>query len=176
MDNGQTLTSAGISSGLDLCLHLVRSDYGAELAAKTARRLVLPSWRDGGQAQFIERTDPVDPGHRLRPTIDWMARNASAPLDLSAIADHASMSVRSLTRHFRAHIGTTPLGLLMRMRVDSARHLLESTHLPVDRIAQESGFGSEAALRYHFARNVGVPPQKYRSGHLTAGSSSSPAT
>jgi transcriptional regulator GlxA family with amidase domain len=168
VDNGQILTSAGMASGLDMCLHLVRSGLGAELASRTARRLVLPLWRDGGQAQYIEHPDPVDSTHSLAPTIEWMERNAAEPLGLEAIAARASMSVRSLTRHFRTHVGTTPLALLVRMRVDRARRLLESTELSVDRVARESGFGSEASLRYHFTRSVGVAPQKYRSSYLTA--------
>ncbi|CAA0134833.1 HTH-type transcriptional regulator CdhR [Mycolicibacterium vanbaalenii] len=165
VDNGNTLTSAGVGAGLDLCLHLIRSDHGAELAAATARRLVMPAWRAGGQAQFIEHRDVTSAGHPLQETIDWMARNAATTLDLATIADHAAMSVRSLSRHFREYVGTTPLELLTRMRVDRARRLLESTDLPVDRVAEQAGFGSEASLRHHFRRTVGVPPQKYRSSY-----------
>ncbi|MGV0645456.1 GlxA family transcriptional regulator [Mycolicibacterium sp. XJ879] len=165
VDNGRTLCSAGVGAGLDLCLHLVRADHGAELAAAAARRLVMPAWRGGGQSQFVEHLDPAPAGHPLQDTVDWMRRNAQAPLDLKAIADHATMSVRSLSRHFRDYLGTTPLDLLVRMRVDHARRLLEATDLPVHRVAEESGFGSEAALRHHFGRLVGVPPQKYRSSY-----------
>ncbi|MFX0574444.1 GlxA family transcriptional regulator [Nocardia nepalensis] len=167
VDNGQILTSAGVASGLDLCLHLLRSDAGAELAARTARRLVVPAWRGGGQSQYIEHLDPVDTSTSLHSTIDWMEENASAPLDLEAIAKHASMSVRSLNRQFRAHVGTTPLQLLLRMRVDRARRLLESTRLPLDRVAEQSGFGSHASLRYHFARVVGTAPHSYRSTYVS---------
>ena len=91
-----------------------------------------------------------------------MEENAVAALDLQAIANHASISVRTLNRQFREHFGTTPLGLLARMRVDRARRLLESTELTVDRVAEQSGFGSYASLRFHFLRTVGVSPQKYR--------------
>jgi len=167
VDEGPVLTSAGVASGLDLCLHLVRQHAGPDLAARTARRVVIPAWRDGGQAQYIEHATPADADHPLQPTIAWMEENALAPLDLRAIADHAAVSVRTLNRQFRAHFHTTPLGLLARIRVDRARRLLESTDLTVDRVAEQSGFGSYPSLRYHFFRTVGVSPQKYRQSYTT---------
>ncbi|MEU4896489.1 helix-turn-helix domain-containing protein [Streptomyces sp. NPDC044780] len=162
VDNGRTLTSAGVASGLDVCLHLIRTEAGAELAAQTARRVIMPAWRDGGQAQFIEHVSPGDTSDSLQPTIDWMEKNLTAPLDLTAIARHAAMSVRSLNRKFRHQIGTTPQQLLLQMRIDRARRLLETTHLPADQVAEESGFGSQASLRYHFTRLVGTSPHAYR--------------
>jgi transcriptional regulator GlxA family with amidase domain len=168
VDEGPVLTSAGVASGLDLCLHLIRQHAGADLAARTARRVVIPAWRDGGQAQYIEHAAPADSDHPLQPTIAWMEENAVDALNLQAIANHASVSVRTLNRQFREHFGTTPLGLLARMRIDRARGLLESTDLTVDRVAEQSGFGSYASLRYHFLRMVGVSPQKYRQNY-TAG-------
>lgn len=169
VDNGKTLTSAGIAAGIDLCLHLIRSDVGAEVAARTARRLVVPAWRDGGQAQYIEHQDPSDPANPLQSTVEWMERNASTPLDLQAIANHASMSVRSLNRKFRAQLGTTPQKLLLQMRVDRARRLLESTNLSLGRIAKEAGFGTYASLRYHFVSSVGIAPQAYRATYAVGG-------
>jgi transcriptional regulator GlxA family with amidase domain len=166
VDEGSVLTSAGVASGMDLCLHLIRQHSGADLAARTARRVVIPAWRDGGQAQYIEHIQPADAEHPLQPTITWMEENALAPLDLQAIAKHASVSIRTLNRQFREHFGTTPVGLLMRMRVDRARRLLESTQLPIERVAEQSGFGSYASLRYHFPRTVGVSPQKYRQSYI----------
>src|SRR6516164_3155040 len=127
VDEGPVLTSAGVASGLDLCLHLIRQDAGPDLAGRTARRVVIPAWRDGGQAQYIEHVGPAEADHPLQPTIAWMEENAHAELDLQAIADHASVSVRTLNRQFRGHFGTTPLGLLATMRVDRAQRLLEST-------------------------------------------------
>jgi transcriptional regulator GlxA family with amidase domain len=168
VDEGPVLTSAGVASGMDLCLHLIRQHAGPDLAARIARRAVIPAWRDGGQAQYTEHVSPADAGHPLQPTIAWMEENAGAPLDLQAIALHASVSVRTLNRQFREHFGTTPLGLLARIRVDRARRLLESTGLTVDRIAEQSGFGSYPSLRFHFLRTVGVSPQKYRQSY-TAG-------
>jgi transcriptional regulator GlxA family with amidase domain len=168
VDEGPVLTSAGVASGLDLCLHLLRQHAGADLAARTARRVVIPAWRDGGQAQYIEHAGPADSEHPLQPTIDWMEDNALDALDLQAIANHASVSVRTLNRQFREHFGTTPLGLLTRMRVDRAQRLLETTGLTVDRVAEQSGFGSYPSLRYHFLRTVGVSPHRYRQSY-TAG-------
>lgn len=167
VDNGQTLTSAGIASGLDLCLHLIRTDAGAGLAAKTARRIIMPAWRDGGQSQYIEHPDPTGASHSLQSTIEWMERNVAGPLHLETIAAYASMSVRNLNRQFQAQVGTTPLQLLLQMRVDHARRLLETTVLPMARIAEESGFGSHASLRYHFVRLIGAPPQTYRSSYIS---------
>jgi transcriptional regulator GlxA family with amidase domain len=165
VDEGPVLTSAGVASGLDLCLHLIRQHAGPDLAGRTARRMVVPAWRDGGQAQYIEHARPADANHPLRPTIAWMQENLRADLDLRAIANHASISVRTLNRQFREHFGTTPLALLARIRVDRAQRLLESTGLTVDRVAEESGFGSYASLRLHFLRIVGVSPQKYRQNY-----------
>jgi transcriptional regulator GlxA family with amidase domain len=165
IDEGPVLTSAGVASGLDLCLHLIRQHAGPELAGRTARRVVIPAWRDGGQAQYIEHAGPAAVNDPLQPTIAWMDENAVAALDLPAIADHASVSVRTLNRQFREHFGTTPLGLLTTMRVNRARRLLESTGLAVDRVAEQSGFGSYPSLRYHFLRTVGVSPQKYRQSY-----------
>ncbi|MFI8992304.1 GlxA family transcriptional regulator [Streptomyces antimycoticus] len=162
IDNGQILTSAGVASGLDVCLHLIRSDAGAELAARTARRIIMPPWRDGGQSQFIEYVDPEISSNSLQSTIGWMQENLASPLDLHTIAEHAAMSVRSLNRQFRQQVGTTPQQLLLQMRVDRARQLLETTELTMDRVAEQSGFGSHATLRHHFSRLVGTSPHAYR--------------
>ncbi|MDT5349507.1 MAG: hypothetical protein QOH91_2794 [Mycobacterium sp.] len=165
VDEGPVLTSAGVASGLDLCLHLIRQHAGPDLAGRTARRVVIPAWRDGGQAQYIEHDAPTAANHPLQLTIAWMEENALAALDLQAIANHASVSVRTLNRQFREHFGTTPLALLTRLRVDRARRLLESTGLTVDRVAEQSGFGSYPSLRHHFLRTLGVSPQKYRQSY-----------
>jgi transcriptional regulator GlxA family with amidase domain len=165
VDEGSVLTAAGVASGLDLCLELIRQSMGPELASRTARRLVIPSWRDGGQAQFVEHPDPAGRVHPLQSTITWMEGRVNTPLNLDDIAAHASMSVRNLTRQFQIHTGTTPIQMLTQMRVDRARRLLESSHLSVERVANEAGFGSLASLRYHFSRSVGVAPNRYRSNH-----------
>ncbi|GAB2664717.1 GlxA family transcriptional regulator [Nocardia goodfellowii] len=162
IDNGAVLTSAGAVAGLDLCLHMVRQDLGAAVAADTARRLVMPPQRDGGQAQFIAHTDPESTDVSLRPVLEWMQRNLHRPLTLDDIAGHAAISVRSLNRRFRAEIGTTPLQWLLRARVHRAQQLLETTELSVERIAEEAGFGAATTLRYHFARVTRTSPQAYR--------------
>ncbi|KES03787.1 AraC family transcriptional regulator [Streptomyces toyocaensis] len=163
VDNGDLITSAGVAAALDLCLHLVHRDLGADCAAATARRTVMPLQRDGGQAQFIEPSQTAATGTTLlSPTLHWMAGNLHRPLTLADIAGHAAMSVRSLNRHFRAQTGTTPQQWLLRARVRRAQQLLETTDLPVERIADASGFGSAVTLRHHFARVAGTSPHAYR--------------
>lgn len=172
IDNGAVLTSAGAAAGLDLCLHMVRRDLGAKVAADTARQIVMPPQRDGGQAQFIAHTDPDSPDSSLQPVLDWMQVNLHRPLTLDDIAAHGAISVRSLNRRFRAEIGTTPLQWLLRARVHRAQQLLETTHLSIDRIAEEAGFGAATTLRYHFARLTRTSPQAYRNSFHHSGRSS----
>ncbi|MFI0481618.1 GlxA family transcriptional regulator [Actinomadura sp. 9N215] len=162
VDGGQVLTSAGVAAGIDLCLHLVRRDHGSATAARTARRIVMPPQRDGGQAQYIRHEDPPDGETALQPTLAWLEANLHRPLTLDDIARQASVSVRTLTRRFREQAGTTPLQWLSRARVHRAQQLLESTELPVERVAAEAGFGSPVTLRAHFARRVGASPLAYR--------------
>nr|WP_042180409.1 helix-turn-helix domain-containing protein [Kibdelosporangium sp. MJ126-NF4]CEL14381.1 Transcriptional regulator, AraC family [Kibdelosporangium sp. MJ126-NF4]CTQ88746.1 Transcriptional regulator, AraC family [Kibdelosporangium sp. MJ126-NF4] len=164
IDDGQILTSAGVAAGLDLCLHLVRRDHGAAVAADTARQIVMPPQRSGGQAQFIEHPDPTggDAGD-LAPTLRWMRDNLATPMSLGDIAANATMSTRTLSRRFRAQTGTTPLRWLLDQRLHRARELLETTDLPVERIAGETGFGSAESLRVHFTEHVGTSPRAYRS-------------
>ncbi|WP_106401095.1 GlxA family transcriptional regulator [Actinocorallia populi] len=166
-DNGRLLTSAGVAAGIDLCLHLVRRDHGASVAAMVARRIVMPLQRDGGQAQYIRHPDPGPPDVGLQPTLAWLEARLHLPLTLADIAGHASTSVRTLNRRFRAQVGTTPLQWLLRARLHRAQQLLESTTLPVDRVAAACGFGSSATLRAHFTRHVGTSPQSYRQAFRT---------
>ncbi|SHG08256.1 GlxA family transcriptional regulator [Streptoalloteichus hindustanus] len=162
VDEGAVLTSAGVAAGLDLCLHLLRNDHGASLAAEVARMVVVPPHRDGGQAQFIRHPDPADPAASLHPTLAWLEAHLREPLTLVDIARHAGTSVRSLSRRFREQTGSSPLSWLLGARVRRAQQLLETTDLSVDRIAEEAGFGTPATLRHHFARLVGTPPRAYR--------------
>ncbi|MFF8659365.1 GlxA family transcriptional regulator [Streptomyces huasconensis] len=168
VDDGQVLTSAGIAAGLDLCLHMVGADHGAAVAAHAARMLVMPPQRAGGQAQFIEYRTPECDSSDLGPTLQWMRDELSKPLGLADIAAHAMMSRRSLARHFRAQTGTTPLRWLLVQRVQRARELLETTALPLPRVAQACGFGSLESLRHHFARQVGTTPSAYRAAFRAA--------
>ncbi|TNH30578.1 helix-turn-helix domain-containing protein [Micromonospora orduensis] len=162
VDNGQFLTSAGAAAGLDLCLHLVRRDHGAAVAADAARLSVMPLERAGGQAQFITHEPPAPEGATLEPLLAWMRDNARHELTLADIAHHAGMSTRTLNRRFRDQTGTTPLRWLHRVRVHQAQHLLETTAHPVDRVATQVGFGSTTAFRDRFRRITGTSPQAYR--------------
>jgi transcriptional regulator GlxA family with amidase domain len=108
VDEGDVLTAAGVVSGVDLCLHVIRCDAGPALAGATARRVVIPAWREGGQAQYIEHSAPAAADHPLQATVSWMQENAADALDLQAIADHAAVSVRTLNRQFRQQFGATP--------------------------------------------------------------------
>ncbi|GAA0365334.1 helix-turn-helix domain-containing protein [Microbispora corallina] len=162
IDDGDLLTSAGVAAGIDLCLHVIRRDHGSEVANRTARRCVTPPFREGGQAQYIERPVPDPAGTTTAPTRAWMLENLHEPLDLAALAAHARMSVRTFTRRFREETGLSPARWLTRQRVEHARHLLETTDLPVDLIARKAGFGTGVSLRQHLHAAVGVPPLAYR--------------
>jgi transcriptional regulator GlxA family with amidase domain len=162
VDNGQVLTSAGAAAGFDLCLHMVRRDYGAAVAAEAARLSVVPLERDGGQSQFIAHSPPMPDTSSLRRTLEWLERNLDRALALEDIAKHAAMSVRSLNRHFREQTGTTPLQWILRARVRRAQQLLETSSRPVELIGSSVGFGSAVAFREHFQRIVGTSPRAYR--------------
>jgi AraC family transcriptional activator FtrA len=167
VDEGSVLTSAGSAAGLDLCLHLVRRDYGSAIANQVARRLVIPPHRDGGQAQFLER--PVEDRARgaeqrgsLSPLLDKIRKRPSAPWRISELARLAAMSDRTFMRRFRAATGLSPADWVTRARVDAARELLENTGLPIDHIAERCGLGTPTTLRHHFRKKVGVSPAQYR--------------
>ncbi|MFJ4715915.1 GlxA family transcriptional regulator [Streptomyces sp. NPDC088785] len=163
VDNGQFLTSAGAAAGLDLCLHMIRRDYGSAVAADAARLSVMPLEREGGQAQFIVHAQPPAPqGSSFEPLLTWLQDNLSRDLALADIADRAGISTRTLMRRFREQTGTTPLQWLHRARIRRAQHLLETTGHPVERIAAQVGFGSPTAFRDRFKRTTGVSPQAYR--------------
>lgn len=161
VDNGRILTSAGASAGLDLCLHMIRADYGAAAAFDAARRAVVPLVREGGQAQYIERDVPRG-GPALHGLMQWLQQNLQQPLTLESIARQGAMSVRTLTRRFHAETGTSPLQWLQTARIRTAQQLLEATSLSIERVATEAGFGSVTTFRERFARVVGTSPQRYR--------------
>ncbi|MEH1059437.1 helix-turn-helix domain-containing protein, partial [Micromonospora sp. CPCC 206171] len=162
VEDGPVLTSAGAAAGLDLCLHIVRRDHGAAIAAETARSCVMPLERAGGQAQFIAHEPPPPAENGLQPLMAWLTDNLHRPLTLADIAAHAAMSTRSLSRHFRYQTGTTPLRWLNRQRIRRAQQLLERTDQPVKRIGMLVGFASPTAFRESFRQVVGVPPRVYR--------------
>jgi AraC family transcriptional activator FtrA len=162
VDEGQILTSAGSAAGLDLCLHLVRRDYGPVIANQVARRLVIPPHRDGGQAQFLERPlDMIERGS-LSVLLDKIRRRLGEPLRIAELAQLAAMSERTFMRRFQAATGLSPADWITRMRVDRARELLEGTALSIDLIASKTGLGTSTTLRHHFRKKVGVSPVEYR--------------
>jgi transcriptional regulator GlxA family with amidase domain len=163
VDNGQLLTSAGAAAGLDLCLHLIRRDYGSAVAADAARLSVMPLEREGGQAQFIVHDRaPTPQGSELEVLLTWLQENLALELTLADIAERAGTSTRTLIRRFRDQTGTTPLQWLHRARIRRAQHLLETTEHPVERIGSQVGFGSPTTFRDRFKRTTGVSPQSYR--------------
>ncbi|MFE2021558.1 GlxA family transcriptional regulator [Streptomyces sp. NPDC059499] len=163
VDNGQILTSAGAAAGLDLCLHMIRKDYGSAVAADAARLSVMPLEREGGQAQFIVHDyAPTPRGSTLEPLLAWLQDNLGTELTLADMAAHAGVSTRTLIRRFREQTGTTPLQWLHRARIRQAQHLLESTQHTVERIGAQVGFGSPTAFRDRFKKSTGVSPHSYR--------------
>jgi len=162
VDNGRVLTSAGAAAGFDLCLHLMRGDIGAEMAAMAARIAVMPPERAGGQAQFIVHAPPADDGGSLAGLLTWLEQHLSEPLTLPRIARRVAMSTRTLSRRFREQAGATPALWIARARVRLAQRLLETTHLSIERVASEAGFGSAAVMRERFSRVVGTSPHTYR--------------
>lgn len=162
VDNGQVLTSAGSAAGLDLCLHLVRRDFGSQLANVVARRLVIAPHREGGQAQFVPQPVPPTKKDTLSPLLDRLRRQLDRPHTVAALAASIDMSERSFLRRFRLATGTSPLAWLTEARLQHARELLERTTLSIDTIAERSGFGSAMTLRHHFRRRLQTSPQSYR--------------
>ncbi|MCQ4162659.1 transcriptional regulator FtrA [Roseomonas sp. GC11] len=164
VDEGAILTAAGSAAGLDLCLHLVRRDWGAAVANAVARRLVVPPHRQGGQAQYVERPVPRERagGHLLSPLLDRMRGALAEPWDIARMAREAALSPRGLHRHFRQATGQSPGAWLLAERVARARELLEATTLPVETVAEVAGFGSAAALRQQMKAALGSSPAAYR--------------
>jgi transcriptional regulator GlxA family with amidase domain len=166
VDEGQVLTSAGASAGLDLCLHMVARDYGAAVAADAARLAVAPLHRSGGQAQFILRnTAPakhIAERTELDDVLAWIEQESHRDLTLGDIANRAAMSVRTLNRRFQAETGQTPMQWVTGVRVRHAQQLLESTAHGVEKIGRDVGFSSPANFREQFRRLTGVAPQSYR--------------
>ncbi|MFF0780044.1 GlxA family transcriptional regulator [Streptomyces sp. NPDC003720] len=162
VEDGRILTSAGAAAGVDICLHLVRSDHGSALANFVARCCVVPPFREGGQAQYIEQPVPENGTSGTAATRAWALERLAEPLTLTELAQHARMSLRTFARRFHDEVGISPGRWLIQQRVGRARHLLESSDLPVDRIAAEVGFATGASLRQHLHASIGVSPQAYR--------------
>lgn len=163
IDHGDVLTSAGTASGLDACLHLVRSRLGADAANRVARVLVVAPHRDGGQAQYIERpVSRLEASDPIAVATAWALEHLGEDLGVDELAGSAHMSRRSFIRAFRASTGATPAAWVRSRRLDEARRLLEVTDLSIDRIADDCGFGSPVTFRQNFLSAFGCTPSNYR--------------
>ncbi|RJL32278.1 GlxA family transcriptional regulator [Bailinhaonella thermotolerans] len=168
VDDGDVLTSAGMTAGLDLCLHLVRRDLGAHVANRLARLMVVPAHRAGGQSQFIDLSVPIRDDDSLSPVLEWALENLDRPLTVEGLARRAGMSERTFFRQVQAVTGTTPHKWLLNQRLARAQSLLEETTLSIDQVSERSGLGTAANLRRHFALHVGVTPTEYRRTYMRA--------
>jgi transcriptional regulator GlxA family with amidase domain len=176
VDEGEVLTSAGIAAGLDLCLHLIRRDFGTHVANQRARMLVAAPHRTGGQAQYIDLPVRPERPEGLTQLYEWALLNLHQPLTVDQLAQQAGMSRRTLIRRFNTETGQPPMRWLLEARLSHARELLESTDLTVEGVARRCGLGTSANFRTLFKEHVGVPPSVYRdtfhpasgSGHRTS--------
>jgi AraC family transcriptional regulator, transcriptional activator FtrA len=162
VDEGRILTSAGSAAGIDLCLHLVRRDYGAEIANQVARRLVVAPHREGGQSQYVPLSVPAPTGGGLAGVLEWAQGRLADRLSVAAMARRARMSPRTFARRFRETTGTTPHRWLTHQRLLEAQRRLETSRGSVDEIAEEVGLQTAETLRFHFRRRLGTTPTAYR--------------
>ena len=162
VQDGNVISSAGTAAGIDACLHLVRVELGANVAASIARDMVVPPHRDGGQAQYIDRPMPTCGSAPMEELLHWMVQNLDREHTVADLAARVHMSARTFARRFRSETGATPAAWLNSQRVLRAQELLESTDLNIDEIARESGFGHPVLLRHHFAKVLDTSPQSYR--------------
>lgn len=164
VDAGRVLTSAGCAAGLDLCLHIVRSDHGVRVANDIARRLVISPHRAGGQAQYIDSPvpEPAADG-RIAAGMDWALSNLDTPITLDDLASQSALSRRTYLRQFAKATGTTPIKWLIEQRVQASLALLESSPLSIEQIATRVGFESAVTYRHHFVRQLRTTPSEYRS-------------
>ena len=161
VDEGEAMTSAGLSAGIDLSLHVIRKDFGVAAGERVARHMVAAPHREGGQAQFFKPASAAA-GGSLEPTRRWAAERLAEPIDIAAMSSYAGVSPRTFARRFREETGTTPLQWLLAQRVLEARRLLEESDLPVETVAWRVGFGTAASLRDHFRRATATTPTAYR--------------
>ncbi|WP_314323493.1 helix-turn-helix domain-containing protein [Paenarthrobacter ilicis] len=162
VQDGNIITSAGTAAGIDACLHLVRVELGANVAAAIARDMVVPPHRDGGQAQFIDRPMPTCGSAPMEELLRWMVENLEHEHSVNELAARLHMSARTFARRFRAETGATPAAWLNSQRVIRAQELLETTELNIDEVAREAGFGHSVLLRHHFSKVLDTSPQSYR--------------
>lgn len=162
IDEGRVLTSAGKSAGTDLCLHVVRRDHGSAVANEIARRLVTPPHREGGQAQYITAQVPESVRDSVGDVMTWALDHLAEPVTVEDLAARAHLTTRSLHRHFRQRVGTSPLSWLHEQRLRRAQELLEQTDHGIDYVAGQSGFATAVTLRRHFRKALGTTPDTYR--------------
>jgi AraC family transcriptional regulator, transcriptional activator FtrA len=162
VDDGDVLTSAGSAAALDLGLHIVRRDHGAEVANHIARRLVFAAFRDGGQRQFVEQPLPPPTVNSLTPLLEWAKEHLHLTLTVDDLARRAQLSPGTLHRRFRREVGSTPLAWLTTQRIALACRLIEQGASGVESVARHAGLGTGANLRSLFQRHVGLSPSEYR--------------
>jgi len=162
VDEGSIITSAGGAAGVDLCLHLIRRDYGIEVANRTARRMVTPPMREGNQAQLIQQPVPLRQAKTLAPLLDDLRSHLNTPMVIDQLAVQAGMSRRTFLRRFHDATGTTPGEWMLTVRLEKACALLESGKMSVDSVAEQAGFGSPEALRHHFRQRLNTTPTRWR--------------
>ncbi len=162
VDEDPVITSAGTAAGLDACLHLLRKEFGAQTAARVARRMVVAPHRDGGQAQFVRTPVPQVAAQTLAPLIAWARQHLAEDLSVPVLSRQATMSARTFARRFREETGTTPHHWVLTERLRLAEHLLETTDAAVEEVAARSGFGTASVLRHHFVRARRTTPSAYR--------------
>ncbi|MFD4941617.1 GlxA family transcriptional regulator [Streptomyces sp. NPDC058239] len=162
VQDGTVLTSSGYAAGIDLCLHIIRTDYGAAVANGVARLTLVAPVRPGGQTQFTDTPLPPERGVSFACTRAWAMQHLDEPLTLTDLARNAGVSVRTLSRRFHAETGLSPLQWLLHQRIERARELLETTTLPMDRVARASGLGTADSMRQHIQRRLGLTPSAYR--------------
>ena len=170
VDEGNVLTSAGSAAGIDLCLHLVRRDYGSEIANSVARRMVVPPHREGGQAQYIRSPIRTEADATLAPVMEWAVQRLDRKMSVERLAAKANMTMRTFARRFASETGTTPHHWLTRQRILAAQHLLETTKSSIDEVAEAVGFESPETLRHHFRLQLRTTPTAYRKRFWTGSS------
>ncbi|WP_415975786.1 GlxA family transcriptional regulator [Rhodococcus sp. 077-4] len=168
-DDGNVLTAAGEASGIDLCLYMIRQDFGAAVANRVARGTVVPPHRSGGQAQYIDTPVPRTHSTSTADAQEWALRNLGSALSVEDLARHQAMSVRTFSRRFVAEVGVSPARWIVAQRVQRAREMLENTDLTIERIAHDTGFGTATSLRNQIAAELGVSPSAYRATFRVGG-------
>jgi transcriptional regulator GlxA family with amidase domain len=176
VQDGQFLTASGYAAGIDLCLHIIRTDYGAAVANEVARLALVAPVRPGGQTQFTQTPLPPEHGTACADTRGWAMRNLDKPLTLTDLARHAGVSVRTLTRRFHSESAVSPLQWLLHQRIERAKELLETTTLPMDQVARACGLGTADSLRGHLVRRTGLTPSAYRAQFTRLGTGAAEVT